>query len=142
MSRPRHGSGFRLRGGRSVSVRDEHATAAAGGELAVRSGHRLALAAADPRGLLAFGIGDLPGLVAQRPRNVPDRAHQTFTAASRSRWARDVSRATRCGWLTKPLSTVHGHDVWNGSGWMGLQYRHWCRGPARTRSVAAAGHEQ
>ena len=65
-----------------VGVGDEHTAPAVGGELVLSVGDGILLSADDPRGVLAFGIGDLPGIVGQRPRDVPGMRHQTITAAA------------------------------------------------------------
>lgn len=66
-----------------VGVGDEHTAPAVGGELVLSACDGIVFRADDPRGVLAFGIGDLPGIVGQRPRDVPGVRHQTITAAAR-----------------------------------------------------------
>lgn len=64
-----------------AGVCDEHTSPAVGDELAVGAGDGILLGADDSRGVLAFRIGDLPGIVGQRPRDVPGVRHQAITAA-------------------------------------------------------------
>lgn len=70
-----------------VGVGEKYASSAVGGELVVGAGDRIVFGAGDPRSVLAFGIGDLPGIIGQRPRDVPGVSHHAITTAVSCRGA-------------------------------------------------------
>ncbi len=66
----------------SVGVGEGHVSSAVGGELVVGAGDRIVFGAGDARRVLAFGIGDLPSIIGQRPRDVAAVPHQADTTAA------------------------------------------------------------
>ncbi|WP_165943896.1 hypothetical protein [Saccharopolyspora karakumensis] len=53
-----------------IDVGEEHTSSAVGGELVVGAGERVVFGAGDSRGVLTFGIGDVPDIIGQRPLDV------------------------------------------------------------------------